>query len=133
RLAPATRVGRAREPVAPEPHRLVEHREDLLWADRPPRRVSRSRLQDGPRHVAGLALPGRSDVAVMQLDGEGRTQQEVAALGPEERTLVGLRQLVRRPAVVEARRALGDEPHLTADDADDPDQAVMGRRALRIF
>ena len=130
-LAPPADVGRAGEPVVPEPHGVIEQPADLGDPHRARRPVG-GRLQHHPAHLARFQLQAHPDVTVLDLglrevgvvglpdDVQGERHQ----VGAEHRA--GVEQLgqVRLPSVVEPGRDVDREPHPTPDTAHHPNQPV---------
>jgi hypothetical protein len=63
-------------------------------------------------------------VAPVRLELDRGAQCEVHLVGLEDEAVPYRTESVLGPPVVEARLALEDERHLSADDAQDPDQLV---------
>jgi hypothetical protein len=118
-LAPPADVGRAREPVVPEPHGVIEQPTDLGHPHRARRPVG-GRLQHHPAQLARLQFQAHPDVTVLDPGlrevGVGLpddVQGEPHQVGAEHRA--GVEQLgqVRLPSVVEPGRDVDREPHPT--------------------
>jgi hypothetical protein len=136
-LPPAAVVGRAVQPAPPELRGLVLQSLRLLGGD--PAGRAAVRLQHHPAHFAfaqrprpphAVAHPLQADARILEgqpLRRDG-VRGELQAVGREHPAVLGGFQLVRGPAVVEARLYLDREPHHAPHDADVAHQPVpVGR------
>ena len=119
-LAPATLVVGDRNPVTPEPHGVLELLGDLLRAQATGGGPDRSGLQQDAGDLTVVeGEPGTGDpivefLALGVIEHVGGVQRHLGVLGAEQCVVIGERQVVIHPAVVECRGAFHLESHRAA-------------------